>query len=246
MFTCEEYIQIRVKWFGETRNLARVNYTMYKKALKKKMKTEAKDRAVCVSEGYYNVVVDSGPTPSPTQAYAVTTFPLTTSSFATTGLGLNWTYPINKEEGNIPMNYATATVQAATTETQDQRKYLERRLQDVYSQKRDGLEAAFGLVDDEAPNGPGELSERLKEGKFTIRGLDKDKGATQFNYWCWFDLIQWRDPSRKEDAEGFKKAVDELKALRQKSLDSIKIEDVKAGLDAVKALEAWTPTGAAN
>src|SRR5687768_6730295 len=46
-----------------------------------------------------------------------------------------------KQEGNNPMNsYATATVQAGTTETQDQRKYLEKRLHEVYSEKRDPLE----------------------------------------------------------------------------------------------------------
>jgi len=145
---------------------------------------------------------------------------------------------IPKQEGINPMNYATATVQAATTETQDQRKYLEKRLQEVYYEKRDPLDAKFGLTDDDAPRTGTELIERLKEGKYTIK-TDRD-------YWCWFDMIQWRSPDRKQDHDGYKAAIDDLKALRQKSLDIIKIEEPKAGLDAVKALEAWEPTGAAN
>ena len=159
---------------------------------------------------------------------------------------LGWLEPIPvfdspaKQEGNNPMNYATATVQAATTETQDQRKYLERRLQEVYSDKRDGLEATFGLIDDEPPSGATELKERLEKGAYTFRT------GEQFRYWHWTDLIQWRDPAKKQDHDGFKAALEELKALKQKSLDTIKIEDPKTGLDAVKALEAWTPTGAAS
>jgi len=154
--------------------------------------------------------------------------------------------PVNKEEGNNPMNCATATVQAGTTETQDQRKYLTNRLQEVYSDKRDPLEAAFGLTDDEAPRGPLELSERLKAGKFSVRYLEADTHPDAYRYWHWTDLIQWRDPAAKRDEDGFKKAVEELKALRQAALDTIKIDEPKVGLDAIKALEAWKPTGAAN
>jgi hypothetical protein len=151
-----------------------------------------------------------------------------------------------QEEGNNPMNYATATVQAGTTETQDQRKYLTNRLQEVYSDKRDPLESNFGLTDDSAPMGPAELSERLKAGKFSVRYLEKDTDPSAYRYWHWTDLIQWRDPAAKRDEDGFKKAIEELQALRQAALDTIKIDEPKAGLDAIKALEAWKPTGAAN
>lgn len=152
----------------------------------------------------------------------------------------NYGIGANKEEGNNPMNYASATVTAATTEVQDQRKYLENRLRDVYSEKRNPLEATFGLIDDDAPTGPAELAKRLADGAYTLKTGDK------YAYWGWFDLIQWRHPDRKQDTEGFSAAVAALKAEKQKALDIIKIEDPKAGLDAIKALEAWTPTGKAN
>jgi hypothetical protein len=145
------------------------------------------------------------------------------------------------QEGNNPMNsYATATVQAGTTETQDQRKYLEKRLYEVYSEKRDPLEATFGLIDDEAPNTVDEFKKRIADGSYTFRTGD------QYRYWSWMDLIQWRHPDRKRDDEGFKAALEDLKAARQKALDDIKIKDPETGLKAVIDLESWEPTGKAN
>lgn len=148
------------------------------------------------------------------------------------------------------MNYATATVHAATTETQDQRKYLQRRLEDIYYMKERPLFAAFGLTDDEAPTTPKELKARIADGKFTIIGLPKDdEDEDDFDdcfYGSWSRLIRWRDPAKKADQDGYEAARKALKNEYQKAMDTIKIDDVKAGLEAVKALEAWEPTGAAN
>lgn len=155
-------------------------------------------------------------------------------------------YGVKQEEGNNPMNYATATVQAGTTETQDQRKYLTKRLETVYYEKESPLYAQFGLSDDLPPAGPKEIAERLKEGKYTIKGADKDDEFSGYRYWGIGDLIRWRDPAKKADTEGYEAALKDLNAKRQAALDTIKIDEPKAGLDAIKALEAWTPTGAAN
>lgn len=153
----------------------------------------------------------------------------------------------NKEEGNNPMNYASASISTPATETQDQRKYLTKRLEDVYCNLRDPLEAQFGLIDDEPPGSPKDLAERIAAGKFIIRGYGDDaKNADRYRYWAPIELIQWRDPAKKADTEGFEVARKALKAAKQKALDIIKIDEPKAGLDAIKALEAWTPTGAAN
>lgn len=148
--------------------------------------------------------------------------------------------PFKKEEENS-MNYASATVTTAPTETQTQRKYLEDRLSYVYRDKRGPLEAQFGLIDDEPPVTLKELQERIAAGKFTFRD---EKDVRPYHHWT--EMLRWRDPAKKADAEGFKAAKEDLKAKRQATLDTIKIDDVKAGLDAVKALEAWTPAGAAN
>ena len=150
-------------------------------------------------------------------------------------------YPAIKEEGNNPMNsYASATIAAPTTEAQDQRKYLARRLEEVYDILRYPLEAKFGLADDEAPTSAKEFKERIEAGQFTFREHKDGR------YFYWMDAIKWRDPSKKEDKEGFAAACKDLKAKKQAALDIIKIDEPKAGLDAIKALEAWTPTGAAN
>lgn len=163
----------------------------------------------------------------------------------------NQCYAVNKQEGNNPMNYATATVNAGTTETQDQRKYLTQRLENIYYKLEAPLYSQFGLTDDDAPTSPKELAQRIKDGKFVIKGL-KDKSESdefdddEYFHGYWTSLLRWRDPAKKADAAGYEAAIKELKDLRQKTLDIIKIDEPKAGLDAIKALEAWTPTGAAN
>ena len=150
-------------------------------------------------------------------------------------------YYITEEQGNNPMNYASASISTPATETQDQRKYLTNRLQEVYNEKRDSLEATFGLIDDEPPTTAKEMLERIEAGKFVIKGLDKPD-----RWFEWYSAIQWRDPAKKADKDGFEAARKALKAERQKVLDIIKIDEPKAGLEAIKALEAWTPAGAAN
>ncbi len=150
-------------------------------------------------------------------------------------------YCDQKQEGINPMNYASASISTPATETQDQRKYLTRRLDEVYQDNRDPLEAEFGLVDDEYPETLKDLKERIAAGKFTFRD---EKDVRPYHHWT--EMLRWRDPAKKADQEGFTAAVKALKAERQKALDIIKIDEPKAGLEAIKALEAWTPTGAAN
>ena len=59
---------------------------------------------------------------------------------------------------------------------------------------------------------------------------------------AWIDMIRWRDPAVKADHDGYTAARKELQEKRQAALDIIKIDDPKAGLDAIKALEAWEPS----
>lgn len=220
MLTFVEFRRIRKTYIDHESTLkCKKAYKMYKKRFKKKLEMLVGNACTTAYVDCPQFSFADCPAPQPP--------------------AMDW-YGEPKQEGINPMNYATATVQAATTETQDQRKYLERRLSEVYNDKRDPLESLFGLVDDDAPANVTELKERLEKGQYSFRTGD------QYRYWHWTDLIQWRSPDRKADHDGFKAALDELKALRQKSLDIIKIEEPKAGLDAVKALEAWEPKGAAN
>lgn len=155
-------------------------------------------------------------------------------------------FGLKQKEGNNPMNYATATVQAGTTETQDQRKYLSNRLEEIYWAKIRPLEAQFGLTDDDRPTTPKELKKRIEEGKFIIKGIkdaeDDEDDEDDYFYNNWHHMLRWRDPAKKADHDGYEVANKELRALRQKTLDIIKIDEPKAGLDAIKALEAWEPS----
>ena len=164
-----------------------------------------------------------------------------TNSLAPIAVCGPYTYGCKQEEGNNPMNYASASISTPATETQDQRKYLQSRLQDVYGAKKSPLQAQFGLIDDDAPETMKDLQERIAAGKFTF--LD-EKDARPYHHWT--EMLRWRDPAKKADQDGYTAAKTELKAKYQAALDTIKIDEPKAGLEAVKALEAWTPTGAAN
>lgn len=186
------------------------------------------------------VTVDSSHTHSYTIPCKTATPP---SSFACKPcpVTISTDYPVIKEEGNNPMNsYASATIAAPTTETQDQRKYLERRLQEVYNTKRDPLESKFGLTDDEAPKDAVDFKKRIEAGQFTFREYKDGR------WFYWADAIKWRDPAKKEDMDGFNAAKADLKAKKQAALDIIKINDPADGLKAIKDLESWEPTGAAN
>jgi len=174
-----------------------------------------------------------------------TTSPL--CSLGTVDVAQSPVWNCKQEEGNNPMNYATATVTAATTETQDQRKYLEKRLQCVFYEKEAPLYADFGLGDDDPPRTPKELEDRIKAGKFIVKGKKTDglDADDDFYYGNWSNLIRWRDPAKKADQDGYEAARTALSNARQEALDIIKIKDVEAGLEAVKALEDWKPTTAA-
>jgi hypothetical protein len=173
-------------------------------------------------------------------------------SLATTEVCQSPGWNCKQEEGNNPMNYATATVQASTTETQDQRKYLEKRLQSVFYEKDAPLYADFGLRDDDPPSTPEELEDRIKAGRFIIRGKKTDAGKfdddddVYYGYGGWASLIRWRDPAKKADLDGYENAKTALGNARQEAMDIVKIKDVEAGLEAVKALKDWKPTPAAT
>ena len=232
MCNWNEYREIRKKYFGENRLDSKYNYKRYMEA-----KMHTKTLNIPTATGLHQINLD------PYYSLA----PCTGSTSCPAAIPSFFGRPVQKQEEENLMNYASASISTPATEAQDQRKYLERRLGEVYNDRREGLEAKFGLTDDNSPVGPTELAERIAAGKFIIRGTGDDaKNAERYRYWSAYDLIQWRDPAKKADQDGFDAARKDLKAKRQAALDTIKIDDPKAGLDAIKALEAWPPTGAAN
>ena len=245
MSECLSFVKfrnIRKTYLTETRSECRKVWNKY---------IESKHRmnsSTCTGEIYAGSIYTSGwVSPTTTTSYGDACNPnIPTYSFDTPEMCPSQkSFWAKQKEGNNPMNYATATVTAATTETQDQRKYLTRRLDDIYYALERPLFATFGLTDDPAPTTPKELKARIADGKFTIIGTkdgDEDEDEDDFWYGGWSRMIRWRDPAKKADQDGYDAARKDLKAEYQKALDTIKIDDVKAGLDAIKALEAWEPS----
>lgn len=138
----------------------------------------------------------------------------------------------NKEEKD--MCYASAaTINVADNTEKDQRKYLKSRLYDAFYEKKADAKRKFGLVDDKAPANAEELIDRIKNGKFTVTPKE------QRSRWEGpFEAIRWRDPSVKEDKDGYEAAKAELEKAFKEAEDVIVIKTPSEGLDAVKAFQA--------
>lgn len=241
MFNWTEYKAIRKKYFGENRVEARKSWARYQDFFTMKER---------------NMIMNGSDVVTWTFDANCVAVPCT-SSFAdcpkTDAAPCKAQMPyvdVPQQEGNNPMNYANVANAAITvppTEVQDQRKYLEKRLDQLFYAKDEPLYRHFGLDDDAAPYSPVEFKKRIDEGKFQIRGVDFDQEhAARYDHWHWTDLIAWRDPAKKADRDGYDAARKDLREKKQNTLDIIKIDDPKAGLEALKAFEAWEPKGATN
>lgn len=128
----------------------------------------------------------------------------------------------NKEKGNNPMD--------------DKIYYLQTRVNTIDYTKDQELRKQFGLVDDDAPRSAVEFVKRIQDGKFTLKdGADKNAYRPS-------EYIRWRDPSVKEDKDGYVVAENALRKMVQATVDIVNIKSADDGLTAVQALEAWTYT----
>lgn len=94
--------------------------------------------------------------------------------------------------------------------------YLQSRLNNVRYARDNELEKEYGLRDDERPLNFNEFLARITAGKYTIDEKNKTK-----NCYTPLDYIRWRDPSVKEDQEGYRKANAALTAAAIKAADTI-------------------------
>lgn len=144
-------------------------------------------------------------------------------------------YNIPKAKGNNPMYIENDKKLEAS-----KINYLNERISIVAYQKNDDLPKTFGLTDDIVPQTPNEMVKRIQDGKFLLNKETEDKKV--------YDpvrYIRWRDPAVVEDKAGYEAAVKSLHTASQDARDSVALFtdiDPKTALDAVKTLEAWTPT----
>lgn len=122
------------------------------------------------------------------------------------------------------------------TEESKKRSYLRHRGYDVEHKLQNALSQQFGLADDDCPSTMGEMVKRIQEGKFLLKEDHKDK-SFYGNVAAW---LRWRDPSKKEDKDGYKIAMKALDTETKKVRDTIEIADPAEGLKALHQLEKWT------
>lgn len=156
-----------------------------------------------------------------------------------------------KKEGKTPMknyndSYACASVSTAKSDTAVTRDYLLNRLENARYPKERGFTDTFNLYVDNFPKTYKELIDVIKNGKYTIDSkIEKQLAAVEADpsdswYAGAFAGFIWDGP--KADRPGYDQAVKDLKDRQIKARDTIMVKDADAGLAALEAFEAWTPT----
>jgi hypothetical protein len=119
-----------------------------------------------------------------------------------------------------------------------ERTYLTNRLNEIERDKKHDLQRQYGLEDDKAPKTAAEFVDRIKKGLFVVRKPERFEEEGLYSATDAFSRsTRWRDPSVKEDKEGFKKAEEKLNKVFKEALDTIKILPSVDGLNALKDFE---------
>lgn len=142
-------------------------------------------------------------------------------------------YPVAKQEEAVHKCEPRKEI-PMRTESDIKRDHLYMRLNRAESDKTRELEQFFGLMDDDWPTNPKELVKRIQEGRFVIRERNE----------CDFDGalegIRFRDPAKKEDHDGFRKAHDAMYEAYRDAQDAVAILEPLDGLKAVNEFKAKT------
>ena len=145
----------------------------------------------------------------------------------------------------------TVEKETAMTYEQNTRDYLLRRLEAVGYELERKLPDQFNLYVNNTPKTYKELIDAIKNDKFKLnkhiaeRLEDIDDGEDDEDYLCGpFDGIIWDGP--QPDRKGRDAAYKSLCAAKTAAKDIIMTSDPKDAVEALKALEAWVPAGAAN
>lgn len=120
------------------------------------------------------------------------------------------------------------------------REYLANQFWQIRDKKVAELRKQF-YIDQTLPKTLQELADMLKNGKYVIPKLEKDPTRHVDMYWPGY--IEFRDPSKPADREGYEKAREAFADAQLKAERIVAVKDPSTdGLAAVEALEAWTYT----
>lgn len=113
--------------------------------------------------------------------------------------------------------------------------YLDGRLYSLKATKSREGELAFGLRDDDKPQTPKDLIDRITSGKYIVQP-DKME-VTDYEP---LRRFRWRDPAKKEDRAGYEASQKAMEAATTTVTDTIMIGTPTEALAALKAFEGTT------
>lgn len=141
--------------------------------------------------------------------------------------------PWKKKDVNPMSSYSTATVVTADSVELTQRRTLRDFAYEAFEAKKTAAKKQFGLVGDDAPETMKEALDRILAGKYVLTEKNADRSIYSF-----MSYIAWRDPSVKEDKDGYKAAKADLQAAYEKlalRLNILPLQDALAEVEAYSA-----------
>jgi hypothetical protein len=143
--------------------------------------------------------------------------------------------PCKKKKDENPMSsMSSATVITSDSIERDQRKFISSRLYDTLYARKHDLKRQFGLADDDMPTTAKEMLERVQAGKFVLPEKWNDAGAYSF-----FNVVRWRDPSLKEDKDGYNEARKSLLAAYESAEEAAKLLPIADATKAMQDFKNW-------
>lgn len=140
-------------------------------------------------------------------------------------------------QANIDLQVNMPPAQDPTEKARN--RLLERAGEASYS-KRMEMRKTFNLDDDAAPTTLKDFFARIKDGKFIIPTDEKELSRERWNTDAVVDEIEWRDPARLEDQDGFDAAMKLLNTAYNDVSDEIIVKTPEAGLESLRAFQAKT------
>ena len=135
-----------------------------------------------------------------------------------------------KKMNYLNTNYAVACCPPQTEQKQE-KMYMVERMEMIKDEKVLDLRRRFGLEDDEAPRTAEDFLKRIEDKQFKLR----EKTAWLPSFW---DRVQWRDPAKELDQDGFNKAYEELMEAFANTMDEVVVLPEVDGLAALNEFKA--------
>lgn len=138
---------------------------------------------------------------------------------------------------SIPMFYdndCTGTINIEAT----QRNHLLDRVHTASWKKRQEGKEQFHIRDDDPPETPTEMIDRIKEGKFRIKKGRVDEDGQEYFPYGPLNYIVWR--SEDKDQAGYDAFIEKMMKDQTDAEDIIVLKSLDEGLEALKRFENTT------